>query len=353
MLQQIMSIADKFRKWFSPSGVLDSIFFLIMNQKERNERVFYTIHRRPNKSSDIVVAPIEYNSNEAIAIVMQGPITINDDFTLQTTILYKKYFPSTMLILSTWVGEDKNTIEQIIQNGWTVIQNPKPSLVGHHNINLQLASSKSGIETAKKLGAKYVLKTRTDQRIYNPNALQLFLNFDKLYPPQPNSGQTRRLIVPNIDTLKYRPYGIGDMLMFGHINDMQLYWGARHDARLINLGQRYYTVLELAQLRIGEVYICTEYLQALGLNLVWTLNDTWQIYGKYFCIFDHSLLDLFWYKKYEIHTEYKFHYYHTVHSYQVMLYSDWIGCYENTYNPRTLPEPLLNEQEGGSLSYNT
>lgn len=340
-------VLPKIRKCLSSWNILDILFLFILKLKENRENNFYTVHRRPKQASGVSAHLIKYKGKENVAIVMQGQIITDNNFTLETTALYRKFFADATLILSTWVGEDKDTIKKIKQNGWIVIQNEKPSYSGHYNINYQLTSSNNGIEAAKKLGIEYVLKTRTDQRIYNPNFLGLLYSFDKLYPPHKDSKQTRRLIVPNIGTFKYRPYGIGDMIMFGHIDDMLTYWGAEHDMRK-DILNRYPTVIEIAKVRKTEVYLCTEYLKKLGEPLIWTLDDSWKIFGKYFCIFDSSLLDMFWYK-YKVHEEFRSQYYNSTHTHQVIQYYEWIACHENTYDPSSLPEEILNVKIGESL----
>lgn len=350
-IQNIRQIVIRIRKRLSSWKILDILFLFILKIKERKENNFYTVHRRPKKSSDVSAYLIKYKEKQNTAIVMQGQIITKNNFTIETTSLYKRNFPDTILILSTWLGEDENAIQKIKQGGWTVIQSEKPSYSGYYNINYQLTSSNNGIQAAKNLGAEYVIKTRTDQRVYNPNAIRLLFSFNKLYPPDKNSRQTRRLIVPNIDTLKYRPYGIGDMIMFGHINDMLLYWGAKHDMRQAPLN-RYPTIIEDAQAKTSEVYLCTEYMKTLGQPLIWTIDNSWKVFGKYFCIFDYSLLDMFWYK-YKVHEEFRLLYYKSTHSLQIMQYYEWIACHENTYDPNSIPEEILNIKIGDSLPKKT
>ncbi len=44
-------------------------------------------------------------SLEDTAIVMQGPIMYDDDFTMETLYRYRAIYPDTLIILSTWEGE--------------------------------------------------------------------------------------------------------------------------------------------------------------------------------------------------------------------------------------------------------
>lgn len=47
----------------------------------------------------------------------------------------------------------------------------RPADPGSGNLNLQLTSTRAGTETARDLGAEYVLKARSDQRLYAPQSL--------------------------------------------------------------------------------------------------------------------------------------------------------------------------------------
>lgn len=342
------SIKRKCEKLFSFSYWLDSIFLIVMETKERREGQFYTVHKRPILESECITDTIHRTKTEPVAIVMQGSLSLKNNITLETAKLYKKYFPETILILSTESDQDPVVLKKIKELGWNLVLNERPLFRGHHNINCQLSTSFAGLQKAKELGAKYAIKTRTDQRMYNKNAIQLFLNLDKLYPPDEDSSQTRRLFLPNLGTLKYRPYGVGDMLMFGHIDDMLEYWGIPQDTRNIQLKDSF-SILDTAKTRITEVYIATEYLKKLGYNFDWTLEDTWQVYGKYFCIFDHSLLDLFWYKNIGLHTEFRFHYYNKIHAHEIFQYAEWLGCYNKSIDLKSLPEKILTARDGASL----
>lgn len=341
-------ITTKFKKLFSLSYFFDRLLIFLIEKIEKRSGYFYTLHKRPKQAKNLIPSNEKFSGENSISIVMQGQIILKENFTLETALLYRKYFPSAILILSTWLGEDYSTIEKIKQAGWIVIQNEKPLFNGYHNINYQITTSIAGIQKGKEFGAEYVLKTRTDQRIYNPNTLQLLIELDKLHGPQKNSGQKRRILVPNFGTLKYRPYGIGDMIMFGHIDDMMLYWGAPLDIRSIKIEQPI-SVIELSKLRVTEIYLSTEYLNKIGHPLLWTLEDSWRAYGKYFCVFDHSLLDMFWYKDFGLHTEFKFHYYGVTSTHELMNYSEWLTCANNTFDARTLQEKILLLDEGANL----
>jgi hypothetical protein len=340
-------LSRKLKKLLSPTDVLEYVLLWILKRKEQVDDRFYTIHRRPKKASvmkaPIPAVPIDLPKT---AIVMQGLLVLKDDFTLETVKLYRKYFPRADIIVSTHNDQDQHTVDSLKSLGCHVIQLPRLEFPGFHNINAQLATSYAGMEKAKEIGATYAIKTRTDQRVYNPHALQLLFLLDTAYPPSDPHKQTRRLLVPNIGTGKYRLYGIGDMFMFGHIDDQLRYWGARHDDRKLVLAPNI-TVTEKGKVRVTEAYLMTEYLASLGYSIDWTLENSWKAYGDYFCVFDHALLDIFWYK-YDSYTEFRFHYYTMNHVHEPMQFAEWLACYQGLYTEGVLPA-VGNIVDGASI----
>ena len=78
--------------------------------------------------------------------------SLNNDnnFTFETIKLYKKNIPNAKIIFSTW--ELPKALERELKElNVSVIVNQKPKNPGIFNINLQIATSKSGILLAKKL----------------------------------------------------------------------------------------------------------------------------------------------------------------------------------------------------------
>ena len=224
---------------------------------------------------------------------MQGPIILNDNFTEETLKIYSKRFPNVKLILSTWDEYDSRLIKRIENIGVEVILNVKPDYYGFSNINLQIKSAKEGILKALNSESEYCLKTELEK--YRHDFL-LFLSISNLFSNNKSLNSSQRLITISKNTFKYRLYGVTDMLMFGHINDMVNYWDIDYDNRPvseINLGK---TVLDYSKANICEVYLCTKYLKKLNHDIKFNFKDYWQILAKYFCVVDSSSIDFFWYK---------------------------------------------------------
>ena len=111
------------------------------------------------------------------AIVMQGQIAKDDSFTESTLYHYRKMYPDATIILSTWDDEPADIISRLESKGIICLCNeyPEKENYGRGNLNLQLINTKNGVVlAAKRSEIKYILKTRTDQRIYMNNFLQYF-----------------------------------------------------------------------------------------------------------------------------------------------------------------------------------
>jgi WavE lipopolysaccharide synthesis len=337
----------------SYKSVIKHVLYRILELLEEKEGRFYTIHWRPKFAEDIVQTSIERHNEDSIGVVMQGPLILKDNFTYNSCKLYCKFFPNSKFILSTWIGEDVSTIDKIRNLGWIVILNEPPTNRGYANINMQIKSTFAGISEMKKLydGIKFVVKTRTDQRIYNKNALQFFLGLWKAFPTKDTNKQKGRLIVP-MGTPILRLYGVGDMIMFGHVDDMASYWGAPYDGRkasdLVESVSKCNTVLSFAKLELSEVYLATNYLRKLGLELTWELSDSWKAIGDYFIVTGHSPIDLFWHKN-SLHLEFKHRYYTINHTWNLMDFADWLLLYQRNYSANSMFKKAEDVIEGASL----
>lgn len=324
-----------------PPAVSNDVKTVFFTKIERYNDSFLSYHLRPKKTENVTFLDEYIFDDSDIGIVMQGPPVFKDSFTLETLKLYKRTFPKSMLIYSTWEIKDDNFKSELLLLNVILLENDLPSNNGPLNVNYQIVSTREGVKRAKELGVRFVLKTRSDQRIYKSGVGKflketIFRFKDSKYP---------KLISVNINTLKYRPLGIGDMCMFGSIEDMINYWDCKLDPRK---GKEYSlkpdeSILDHAHENLAETYLCRSYLKKIGVDCELTLENTWYIYKKYFIVIDHQLLDLFWFK-YDYHVMNRFEYYYP-HSYQLFSYLDWTL----STNSIEIREKLLNNLEGKNL----
>jgi len=229
---------------------------------------------------------------EEIAIIMQGPIISKTKFTYETLKLYRKIYPNVTIILSTWVNTDQIILDEINQLNIFVITNELPTQRGHSNINLQLKSTISGFEHLNSHQVKYVLKTRTDQRIYSSeNYLLFMINAQESFPIQSDYLE-KRLIVCNLNMYRNRKYCVSDMFMFGTLNDMNLFWNIPYQEEgLIEDKEK-----EFFKNNLGEAYLINTFIKNIEFDIENTLPNSDLFLNSNFFIIDKNSIDLFWYK---------------------------------------------------------
>lgn len=309
---------------------------------EKKRSVFITYHLRPRSSSSIGSTSVDIHGGKKFGVVVQGPIIRENEFTLETVDLYRTLFNGAEIILSTWEGENGCELQRIKDLGVEVVVNGKPECSGQSNINLQIVSSMSGIERARDLGVEYVLKTRTDQRIYAPNVAQFLYNITEVFPVRGGNGlQKKRIVGVSLNTFKYRLYGLSDMVIYGDVDDMAIYWGVDLDLRVFReefIGGVGKSLRRFAEWRVCEVYLATEFLRKIGHVPEWTLSDSWKAFSNHFCIVDKEQLDLFWPKYNRL--EYRSVTYEEFNTKQELTFRDWLNLYNDLGNI-SAPEHFL------------
>jgi hypothetical protein len=306
------------------------------------ETEFITYHYRPKMATSVSTQSDATQASKSMAIVMQGPIVHKDDFTLGTVKIYQRHFVGSRIILSTWETESPSVIRRFEDLGITVILNKKPAYAGISNINLQIHSSRNGMRRAKEIGVEYALKTRSDQRMYAPNVADFLYNVTETFPITGNwPKQRKRIVGCSLNTFKYRMYGLSDMLIYGHIDDMLLYWNIELDERTFDEEQQRQAIVSLrsyARWRVCEVYLATEFLGRVERELKWTLRDSWSAFADHFCVIDKEQLDLFW-PKYN-HSEYRWLRYNKDTHVRELSFRDWLGVYVGL-EAQEIPENIL------------
>ena len=174
----------------------------------------------------------------------------------------------------------------------------KPENTGPSNFNLQLISTLAGIEIARVSDCKFVLKTRTDQAMMNPEALQ---HIDFVFHKYPGNNENGRIIAASRNTFLYRLYGISDMFLFGSIVEMQEFWQVPKDLRLgesqqLSTNSTQVTLRDHSKEELVEVYLVANYLRKKNLEPKFTLEDSIKAYRDYFIILDSGTLGLIWNK---------------------------------------------------------
>jgi hypothetical protein len=317
---------------------------------EKMTKTFLTFHTRPRKADQMNLWADAPANLPLTAIAMQGPLLLENDFTLETVKLYRKNFPNVLVIVSTWIGEDEGVLSKIEQLGATVVRSKKPSYAGPFNINMQVVSAYAGMKKAKEMGAEYALKSRTDQRLYAPNAVEFMLSLIEAFPYTASyTAQKKRIVACSLATLKYRPYGITDMNVFGHIDDMLLYWNPPLDERPQSTGKITPTIRDFTKACICEIYLATEFMKKIGRTPQWTMKDSFDFYADHIVIADQDSLDVYW-RKYEHYVDNRFTFYDSIRTDQDLTFREWLNLY--AHRDRNMDESILDLPFRATITHN-
>ncbi len=242
------------------------------------------------------------------AIIIQGPLINKNKFTLETIKFYSNLYPETPIIFSSWKNDINQLKNEKLKKNIKLISNVLPSYQGYKNINLQSISSKNAILKAKKLGCKYVLKTRSDMRIYSLNFIEYLIDTIKFYKINKNLNlQQKERILTTSFTLRYRLYGISDMIMFGNIHDLYNYFDILTTPELENNFSKFLLKLKFKDQNYflqnefcPEIYFFSKFFKKLKIKLNWSVVDYLKKISDYFIIIDNKSLSIYWKKSNKI-----------------------------------------------------
>lgn len=300
-----------------------------------------TWHERPLMAAQYDIRALDVAIDDRPAIVMQGSVVTDLDFTLQTIELYRRLHPHATVVLSTWKDEDAATLARAEALGALVVTSDRPPLAGQQNVNLQIASTSAGVLAARAAGASHIAKTRTDQRLCAPDVLAFLRGLQQSYPLRQPGTQQARLVALSLNTFRYRMYGVSDMFLFGDTDDMVRYWTPPLDVRVFDPNVVHFrTLREFSTWRVCEVYLCTEYLQRIGWDIAWTLKDYWRVMADQFCVVDASALDLFW-PKYSCREMRWMNYSAKSIPFTELGFRDWQVLHTSLDRIKHIPEELL------------
>lgn len=207
-------------------------------------------------------------------IVIQGP-TI-PKLTFEICKHYCRLFPTATIVLSTWTDQDISEFVNFKKNNFQLFVTETPEVRGPSNINLQLLSSRIGIEYLISQECTHILKTRTDMLLHNPELLNyLHWNLKK--------GTDKAIVFSSFNSFLFRKYSPSDQVTFSTIANAMSYWS-------IDL------VTNDSMVSIPEEYIFTTYLKKNGFEVEDSLDFYWKSLSEFAVFVDHELLGQVWMK---------------------------------------------------------
>lgn len=297
------------------------------------KKAFVSYHLRNKNIDNLIDDSIKIKENFGkVGIILQGPLQCEDNFTYETLKMYKKIYPNSEVILSIWKNEDKDRLEKIKGlKGIVIIENDKPETGGFINLNYQIVSTKNAVLKAKELGCKYILKSRTDIRIYETGVDKFLISLLKNFPAN-SSKQEQRIIGIDINTHKYG-IGISDIFQFGTIKEMEKMWNVDLVKKVTTLEEylkfeKTSTAIDRFNFEFAECYLMKRYLSKNQIILEPTLESYYKVLKENFIIIDASMINMYW-NKY-LGDEYKgWKNYDKLIARSSMAFKDWLMIYSN------------------------
>lgn len=228
------------------------------------------------------------------AILLQGPL--HEGITEAALRNYAVSDPDSLLIVSTWVGEDCESISRLAD---IVLLNEAPEFGGDHSRNLQIRSTMAGLAAAKRMGIERVAKTRTDSVLASDGALAVL---DRALDTWPVSGPLQGAMRNRIAVLanaswRYVPYHYSDQVMYGDTDDLINYWSSDYQTTSLRVLDGTHNVLDLS--RSGappECFFASGFLARNGVEPLGTIEHGWETLRNGFVAIDGSSIGWFWWK---------------------------------------------------------
>ncbi len=292
---------------------------------------FLTFHLRPKSSKNFENISTFVPPDKKFAIIIQGNIGEYFPFLLESVNIYKKIFPNTLIIVSTWEDEDNSKINELKKFVHHVVINKKPKEPAYGNINFQIISTYAGLKIAEANGVEFCLKTRADCRMHKTDILPFLEGLIDQFPIHNKNVCNSRIIASSVNTCKYKVYGITDILLFGRTIDLLIYFDKTlFDKSLEQFGFGKFPSTINSTPVVAETFLCARYLKSIGIDLEWSLEHWWDCLRDYFCVVDSDSLDFFWYKS-DWKYEKRFVRNYTHKSSRAVNFSDWFAllCNQN------------------------
>jgi hypothetical protein len=237
---------------------------------ENNTLTTYRI-KKLNISNNLVAQ--EFSAPDKCGILIQGPLFPN--VTLRTCKWYRELYPQVTIVFSTWEQPENHELQEIRKLGVEVIKQTVPTSPGPSNVNMQIISTKLGLEYLKDAGVDLVLKNRSDGVLSSDCFLQ-YLMF--LYRTFSVNGE--KIVIPGYNSFLFRLYSPTDQFQFGSLKTLRRFWSCD------------FAEANDENFRFAESYLVRAYLSLLGRSATFTIEDSLSVYRDYFVIADNAELGL-------------------------------------------------------------
>ncbi len=341
----------QFSRWFvsllSPDSAL-RLAQIALRQAHKFGLTFITLDMKTKFDGPFrygLLDPVIPEPNKRIAVIIQGPLVADDEFTLETVRYYRRACPEFTLIVSTWEDENANRLAKCRDLGAEVILSPRPAVAGRYNVNLQSISTAAGIAHAIATGCRFIAKTRADQRLCAIHTIYGLPALLAAFPPLQGTGQVSRLISTSYGTYKYNPFHLSDFFMFGDSEDMAQYWSVAPDTCTLTRAELDAYLISCRKILdyyayTPERYLITQFIAKQNENPMFTVAAWWQILAERLLILDWSQFDVYW-PKYEPYTTRPDLQLNRVVATNQISFADWVRLATSNTSDWYPPEQVL------------
>ena len=255
--------------------ILTSLSFRIIDWLDVKNGTLTTYRVRSlNPRKELNSINSKFSSTEPrIGIVIQGQVI--PKVTLRICEWYKLLYPNANIVVSTWENEKDGDIDKIRKLGIHLIKNKIPKYPGPGNINLQIVSTKAGVDFCATNNSDYILKNRSDAWLSSDYFLEYLSFMHETY-----GSANDKIVIPSYNSFLFRLYSPTDQIQFGKLENLQIYW----DCHLVDE--------ETKDFRFAESYLLRSYLSRIGKLTKNTIEDSLSVYRDYFVIAENSEIGL-------------------------------------------------------------
>ena len=254
--------------------IITSLLFRFIDWFDfRNETV--TTYKVKKLKSRNQFSSLKYQQKKIsnVGIVLQGPIIKN--LTLQICQRYISLYPEAIIVLSTWENQQSPDLELIRSLGVDVLENQIPTHRGPGNINLQIASTKAGIDYCLNKKVRFILKNRSDGWLTSDYFIEyLQFMFDAF------AREKGKIIVPSYNSFLFRLYSPTDQFQYGTIEVLKDFW----DCAYVNENTENF--------RFAESYLVRNFLKRNNRDVNFTIRDSLEVYRDCFVFAENESLGL-------------------------------------------------------------
>lgn len=289
-------------------GYADICMQRVVHHLETRSDSYCSVKKRPRSCDAVYLEETESRAGKLSAIILQGQLIAEDNFTVETVRTYARLFPDALVIVSTWDTDDQEIIGQLrMEKNCHLVLSSYPDHSGLLNLNYQVTTTMAGVRKAKELGREYIFKTRCDYRFYKKGLLDYLYCLLQEFPVDRTCrGQRYRIVAGGeVRNSMYRPFWLADQFNYGYVDDILQYWDHPLDPMDISkrdvsmaIKERHYTWNERTENRLAvEPELVLDFLErAEGHRPGSTVREYWEAVRKRFILVSRQELGFYWFK---------------------------------------------------------